>query len=158
MEQAGHPLNTYRYVPSSTESRTRENIWFQGCYTELPVSGQSWNAFMYKWEHTCICSFHMQFACAFKWRCMQPHLLHLKKTIFTIHSESLSSWVLEDWKQLHPNIWPRLDISSLHELLLTPFKMSQRGNPWWTCEWLRMKENWSTVLHQTLYQDTDRCD
>ena len=35
---------------------------------------------------------HMHFACAFKWRCMEPHLPELKKTAFTIHMDSLSSW------------------------------------------------------------------
>lgn len=53
-----------------------------------------------------------------------------------MRTESLSSWEL---KQMQPNTWPRLDISSLRELSLTPFKMSQRCDPRWTCEWARMR-------------------
>lgn len=88
---------------------------------------------------------HMHFVCAFKWRCMQPHVLEQerrKKTTSTVHVESLSSWDLGGSKaNAPPNIWARLDISSLCELELTPFKMSEHGNSWRTCEWVRMTEN-----------------
>lgn len=72
--------------------------------------------------------------------------------------ELLSIWESKDLKQMRPNTWPRLDISALCELSLTAFKMSQHGDPWWTCEWAHMKENWFILPPQTLYRDCYRCN
>ena len=50
------------------------------------------------------------------------HICCSYRKLHTIHMESISSWALEDLEQMHPNTWPRLDISSLCELSLTPLR------------------------------------
>lgn len=130
MELAANPLNTYWYVPSSIQLWTRKtlNIRVQGRYWKLPVSGQSWNALMYKWA--CICAgFHMHFACAVKRRRMQPHMSELKEIIHNTYGVALqlgvkanapehmapawhflSPWTLADSLQNVTAVWPTVNV------------------------------------------------
>lgn len=113
MDQAKNPVDAYRYAPSSIQSKT-----FQGCFNELPVSGQS--------SHICLCINETVHAFALAFMCvshvqsegMQTHLSEDKKTLFMLHTESLSSWGLKANAPKHvASIWYFLPVWTLTDSL-----------------------------------------
>lgn len=154
MEQAGNQLNTYWYEPSSVQYRGRGKHLILG---RLYGASCLWARLKRFDVYTRTLLSHAFCGCIqVKVRAATSAGAKENYTQYIWSRTPAGSW--EDLKQMRPSTWPRLDISSLRELSLTRFKMSQRGDPRRTCEWARMKENWSTLPLPTLCRDSDRCE